>query len=140
MQKKIRKRMKWSNHKYLAVGDSGEDVLHSVGSLGEDVSEVLLGEGAFAAVGSDKGSESRSELAVELAEVVLIEDEKIVGFFLRGAWEGGVDLFDIGEDLLDPLGGSGDVLVGGGGVVVSQVEEGIGVSSELVDSLCGAKK
>ena len=130
--------MKWLNNQNLAVGDSGEDVLHSVGSLGEDVSEVLLGEGAFAAVGSDKGSESRSELAVELAEVVLIEDEKIVGFFLRGAWEGGVDSGDIFEDPVDPLGGAGNVLVRGGGVVVSQVEEGIGVLLELVQSLDGA--
>ena len=127
--------------KYLAVGNSGEDVLHSLGSLGENVGEVLLGEGAFAAVSSDEGSESSSDLAVELAEVLLVEDEGLVSLgFIFGAWEGGVDLSGLFEDLVNPLLGSGEVVLVGGGVVLGEVEEGIGVSSELVKSLDGAKR
>ena len=125
----------------LAVGDSVEDVLHSVGSLGKDVGEVLLGEGAVTAVLSDEGSEGGSDLVVELAEARRVEDEGVVAF-LRGlwAWEGGVDLLNISEDLVNPLLGAGDVLVGGCGVVVGKIEEGIGVASDLVKSLDGAKK
>jgi hypothetical protein len=126
--------------KYLAVSDSGEDVLHSVGSLGENVGEVLLGEGAVAAVSSDEGSEGGSDLVVEVAEVLLVEDELVVSLIIiSGAWEGGVDLFNISEDLVNPLGSSVNVLVGGGGVVVGKIEEGIGVASDLVKSLDGAK-
>ena len=98
--------------KYLAVSDSGEDVSHSAGSLGEGVGEVLLGEGTVAAVCSDEGSESSSDLAVELAEVFLVEDEGLI-FFLNilGAWEAGVDLFGLGEDLGNPKASSVHVLV-----------------------------
>ena len=125
--------------KYLAIGDSGEDVSHSLGSLGEGVGEVLLGVGFGAAEDSDVGSESRRELTVELAEVLLIEDEDLIGINVSfWAWVGGVELLGLVEDSVDPLLGSGDVLVGGGGVVVSQVEEGGGVSLELVQSLDGA--
>ena len=138
MQLKVRKNELFE---CLAVGDSGEDVLHSVGSLGENVGEVLLGEGAVAAVSSDEGSEGGSDLVVELAEVLLVEDELVVSLsIIFGAWEGGVDLFNISEDLVNPLGSSGDVLVGGGGVVVGEIEEGIGVASDLVKSLDGAKR
>jgi hypothetical protein len=138
MQLKVRKNELFD---CLAVGDSVEDVLHSVGSLGENVGEVLLGEGAVAAVSSDEGSEGGSDLVVEVAEVLLVEDEGFIGVsFIFGAWEGGVDLFNISEDLVNPLGSSGDVLVGGGGVVVGKIEEGIGVASDLVKSLDGAKR
>jgi len=124
----------------LAVGNSGEDVSHSAGSLGEGVGEVLLGEGAFAAVLSDERSKSGSDLAVKLAEVFLIEDKGFIGFLLSFAWEGGVDLGGLVEDLVNPLRCSDDVVVGGGGVVVGKIEEGIGVASELVKSLDGAKR
>ena len=127
--------------KYLAVGNSGEDVLHSLGSLGENVGEVLLGEGAFAAVSSDEGSKGGSDLAVELAEVLLVEDEGLIFFLdILGAWEAGVDLCNISEDLVNPLLGSSDVLVGCSGVVVGKIEKGIGVVLELVKSLDGAKR
>ena len=132
--------MNTSIQKYLAVGDSGEDVSHSVGSLGEGVGEVLLGVGFGAAEDSDVGSESRGELTVELAEVFLVEDEDFIGVSISfWAWVGGVEILGLVEDSGDPLLGSGDVLVGGGGVVVSQVEEGSGVSFELSQSLFGAK-
>merc|ERR1719328_824325 len=134
MQLKVRKS---ELLKCLAVGDSGEDVSHSDGSLGEGVGEVLLGEGTVTAVSSDEGSEGGGDLAVELAEVVLVEDEGFVSLIGLGAWEGGVDLVGLVEDSVNPLLGSGDVLVGSGGVVVSQVEEGVGVVSELVESLDG---
>jgi hypothetical protein len=138
MQLKVRKNELFE---CLAVGDSVEDVLHSVGSLGENVGEVLLGEGAVAAVSSDEGSEGGSDLVVEVAEVLLVEDEGFIGVsFIFGAWEGGVDLFNISEDLVNPLGSSFNVLVGGGGVVVGKIEEGIGVASDLVKSLDGAKQ
>jgi len=138
MQLKVRKNELFD---CLAVGDSVEDVLHSVGSLGENVGEVLLGEGAVAAVSSDEGSEGGSDLVVEIAEVLLVEDEGFIGVsFIFGAWEGGVDLFNISEDLVNPLGSSVNVLVGGGGVVVGKIEEGIGVASDLVKSLDGAKQ
>jgi hypothetical protein len=138
MQLKVRKNELFD---CLAVGDSVEDVLHSVGSLGENVGEVLLGEGAVAAVSSDEGSEGGSDLVVEIAEVLLVEDEGFIGVsFIFGAWEGGVDLFNISEDLVNPLGSSVNVLVGGGGVVVGKIEEGIGVASDLVKSLDGAKR
>ena len=138
MQLKVRKNELFD---CLAVGDSVEDVLHSVGSLGENVGEVLLGEGAVAAVSSDEGSEGGSDLVVEVAEVLLVEDEGFIGVsFIFGAWEGGVDLFNISEDLVNPLGSSVNVLVGGGGVVVGKIEEGIGVASDLVKSLDGAKR
>ena len=138
MQLKVRKNELFE---CLAVGNSGEDVSHSAGSLGEGVGEVLLGEGAFAAVSSDEGSESSSDLAVELAEVLLVEDEGLVSLgFIFGAWEGGVDLSGLFEDLVNPLLGSGEVVLVGGGVVLGEVEEGIGVSSELVKSLDGAKR
>jgi hypothetical protein len=138
MQLKVRKNELFD---CLAVGDSVEDVLHSVGSLGENVGEVLLGEGAVAAVSSDEGSEGGSDLVVEVAEVLLVEDEGFIGVsFIFGAWEGGVDLFNISEDLVNPLGSSFNVLVGGGGVVVGKIEEGIGVASDLVKSLDGAKQ
>ena len=105
--------------KCLAVGDSGKDVSHSDGSLGEGVGEVLLGEGAFAAVSSDEGSEGGGDLAVQLAEAVLVEDEGLVGFgIIFGAREGEVDLVGLLEDSVNPLLGSGNVLVRGGGVVV----------------------
>merc|ERR1719328_870663 len=80
MQLKVRKS---ELLKCLAVGDSGEDVSHSDGSLGEGVGEVLLGEGTVTAVSSDEGSEGGGDLAVELAEVVLVEDEgfvSLIGF------------------------------------------------------------
>jgi hypothetical protein len=138
MQLKVRKNELFE---CLAVGDSVEDVLHSVGSLGENVGEVLLGEGAVAAVSSDEGSEGGSDLVVEVAEVLLVEDELVVSLIIiSGAWEGGVDLFNISEDLVNPLGSSVNVLVGGGGVVVGKIEEGIGVASDLVKSLDGAKR
>ena len=138
MQLKVRKNELFE---CLAVGNSGEDVSHSAGSLGEGVGEVLLGEGAFAAVSSDEGSESSSDLTVELAEVLLVEDEGLVSLgFIFGAWEGGVDLSGLFEDLVNPLLGSGEVVLVGGGVVLGEVEEGIGVSSELVKSLDGAKR
>merc|ERR1719251_108106 len=89
MQLKVRKS---ELLKCLAVGDSGEDVSHSDGSLGEGVGEVLLGEGAVAAVSSDEGSEGGGDLAVKVAEVVLVEDEGVVSLLGFGAWEGGVDL------------------------------------------------
>ena len=79
MQLKVRKNELFE---CLAVGDSGEDVLHSVGSLGENVGEVLLGEGAVAAVSSDEGSEGGSDLVVELAEVLLVEDEGFIGLLI----------------------------------------------------------
>ena len=126
--------------KSLAVGNSGEDVSHSSGSLGENVGEVLLGKRAFAAELSDERSESGSNLPVESAEVNLLEANGFIGFFLNWAWEGGIDLGDIIKDLVDPLFGSLDVLVGGGGVVVSKFEEGIGETSELIKPLDGAKR
>merc|ERR1719458_2346296 len=129
MQLKVRKSVEL--FECLAVGNSGKDVSHSAGSLGE----VLLGERAFAAVFSDEGSESGGDLTVELAEVFLVEDEGFIGFFLSWAWEGGVDLCGLVEDLADPLIGSSDVVVVGGGVVVGKIEEGFGVTSELVKSL-----
>merc|ERR1719183_3246361 len=114
MQLKVRKSVEL--FECLAVGNSGEDVSHSAGSLGENVGEVLLWEGTVAAVLSDERSESSSDLAVELAEVFLVEDEGFIGLIiLSWAWEGGVDLGDIIEDLGDPLFGSLDVLVVGGG-------------------------
>merc|ERR1719436_173283 len=128
MQLKVRKSVEL--FECLAVGNSGEDVSHSAGSLGEGVGEVLLGEGAVATVFSDEGSESGGDLTVELAEVLLVKDEGLVGFFVFGAWESGVDLCGLVEDLGDPLLGSGDVVVG-------KIEEGIGVTSELVKSLDG---
>jgi len=60
---------------FLAVGNSGEDVLHSAGSLGKNVEEVLFGERTNAAVQLDERSESSSDLAIKLAEVFLAEDE-----------------------------------------------------------------
>merc|ERR1719215_2150819 len=105
MQLKVRKNELFE---CLAVGNSGEDVSHSAGSLGEG----LLGEGAFAAVSSDEGSEGGSDLAVELAEVLLVEDEGLVSLgFIFGAWEGGVDLSGLFEDLVNPLLGSGEVVL-----------------------------
>merc|ERR1719215_1589119 len=122
MQLKVRKNELFE---CLAVGNSGEDVSHSAGSLGEGVGEVLLGEGAFAAVSSDEGSESSSDLAVELAEVLLAEDEGLVSLgIIFGAWEGGVDLSGLFEDLVNPLLGSGEDVLVGGGVVLGEVEEG----------------
>ena len=119
MQLKVRKNELFE---CLAVGNSGEDVSHSAGSLGEGVGEVLLGEGAFAAVSSDEGSESSSDLTVELAEVLLVEDEGLVSLgFIFGAWEGGVDLSGLFEDLVNPLLGSGEVVLVGGGVVLGEV-------------------
>merc|ERR1719471_2661229 len=121
MQLKVRKSVEL--FECLAVGNSGEDVSHSAGSLGEGVGEVLLGEGAVATVFSDEGSESGGDLTVELAEVLLVKDEGLVGFFVFGAWESGVDLCGLVEDLGDPLLGSGDVVVVGGGVVTGKIKE-----------------
>ena len=95
---------------------------------------------SIAGVVSGPAVDGSVDLAVELAEVFLVEDEGCVGFFVFGAWVGGVDLGDIIEDLGDPVIGSLHVLVGGGGVVFSKIEEGISVSSELANSLDGAER
>ena len=79
----------------------------------------------------------------QFAEVVLVENEGLVSFgFTLGIirTEINIDLTSLFEDLVNPFAGSVNVLVGGGGVVVGKIEEGLGVTSELVNSLDGAER
>jgi hypothetical protein len=120
----------------LAVTSSSGDVSDSVGSLGEGSLEVLLGVGVDADEGSEVRSEGGLDLSGELAVVLLVEDERIISLIdsVTFAW-GEVEGFELAEELVGPGLDSANVLVGSGGVVVHEVDEGGGVALDLVQSL-----
>ena len=131
----------YSFNQILTVTSSGSDVSDSVGSLGEGLFEVLLGVRIDADEGSEVRSKSGLDLASELTIVFLVKDLGFISLinFITGAW-GEVELLKLGEKLVGPGLDSADVLVGSGGVVVHEVDEGGGVALDLVQSLTSTRK
>jgi hypothetical protein len=125
--------------KISTVASARENVLDAVRSLGKGVFEVLLWVGLLTAESSDVGTESGLDLAGELAEGLLIEDENVVGFRfgVDAVAEGGVDFAGLVEEFVNPGLSSNNSGIGSGCVVVHQVDKSFHVLADLVQSLFG---